>query len=260
MIDLEQHGPALWARLNRPRAANAIDPATIVGLTHALNHAERQADVRVLVIAAKGKFFCTGADLSHVRNASSEATLGDDIHTFLADVSELLNRLEHSPVPVIAAVQGPAVAGGLELALACDLVFAGPAAAFGDGHANYGLLPGGGGSVRLPKRVGLATARYLMFSGRTLPASELAHTDLVTHLVSDGSLDAEVQALAEEIATKSPLGLARMKSLVTDGLQLPAADAIQHELAVVAEHAKSADFAEGLRAFAEKRTPEFTGR
>jgi enoyl-CoA hydratase/carnithine racemase len=257
---LEQHGPALWARLNRPQAGNAIDPATIADLLGALERAERQADVRVLVIAASGKFFCTGADLSHVRTASSEATRGDAIQSFLADVSQLLDRFEHSAVPVVAAVQGPAVAGGLELALACDLVFAGHAAAFGDGHANYGLLPGGGGSVRLPMRVGPATARYLMFTGRTLPAAELVHTDLITRLVSDTDLDAEVQALAEEIATKSPLGVARMKSLVADGQELSAAEAIRHELAVVADHATSADFAEGLKAFAEKRVPEFTGR
>ncbi len=254
MITLEQHGPALWARLDRPEAANALDPATVADLLRAVERAEERADVRVLVVAAAGRFFCAGADLAHVHGA------GGGLQGFLEDVGRLLQRLERSPVPVVAAVQGPAIAGGLELVLACDLVVAGQSATFGDGHANFGLLPGGGGSVRLPARVGPATARHLMFTGRALPAAELAHTDLVTRLVADDALEAEVQALAEEIATKSPLGMARMKALVSDGQGLTAAQALRHELDVVAEHATSDDFAEGLAAFAEKRVPEFTGR
>lgn len=260
MIAVEQRGPALWARLDRPAAANALDPATVTGLLRAVDRAEELADVRVLVIAATGRFFCAGADLTHVRGDSDTPPTAEGLQSFLEHVSRLLERLERSPIPIVAAVQGPAVAGGLELVLACDIVVASHAAAFGDGHANFGLLPGGGGSVRLPARVGPATARYLMFTGRTLPAAELAHTDLVTRLVADDELEAEVQALAEEVAAKSALGLERMKALVADGQRLPAAEAIRHELDVVAEHATSADFAEGLAAFAQKRVPEFTGR
>ena len=113
---------------------------------------------------------------------------------------------------VIAAVHGLAVAGGLELVLCCDLVVASRSASFGDAHANYGLLPAGGGSIRLPRRVGPARAKHLMFTGVTVPAEDLAGTDLITALVGDGQLISEVDSLVAAIAGKSPLGIAAMKA------------------------------------------------
>ncbi|WP_354697769.1 Crotonyl-CoA hydratase [Paraconexibacter sp. AEG42_29] len=251
-VAVTRQGPSLWATLDRPQALNAITPDTVRGLHAALDAAEGDDGIRVLVIAASGTAFCAGADLTQVGNGG--------LSSFLADVGALLTRIEASPVPVIAAVHGLAIAGGLEIALACDFVIAARSAAFGDGHANYGLLPGGGGSVRLPLRVGPGTARRMMYTAAVIPAAELAHTDLVSELVDDEDLDSRVHALVAEIAAKSPLGIARMKRLVADGLRLPAAEALNAELAAVAEHATSADFAEGLAAFGAKRVPQFTGR
>jgi enoyl-CoA hydratase len=264
-VQVSRRGAALWATLNRPRSLNGITLDIVTALHDALNRAEHDPDVRAVVIAATGRVFCAGADLTHVDetrrdpvpHSASEAT---GLPGFLDAVGGLLTRIEAFDKPVIAAVQGLAVAGGLELVLACDIVIAARSAAFGDAHANYGLLPGGGASVRLPRRVGPSTARRLMFTGITVPAAELASTDLVNELVDDTDLASAVDRLVDSIAGKSPLGIARMKQLLRAGMALPAEQAMRRELDAVAEHTHSADFGEGLAAFAEKRPPRFTGR
>jgi len=256
---------ALWATLDRPLALNAITSDTVTGLHAALDEAERDPQVRAVVIAAAGRVFCAGADLTRISDARQDSTpdaasLADGLPGFLAAVGELLTRIETFGKPVIAAVQGLAVAGGLELVLVCDIVVAARSAAFGDAHANYGLLPGGGASVRLPGRVGSGMARQMMFTGVTVPAAELVHTDLVNELVDDAELATAVDRLVDSIAAKSPLGIARMKQLLCAGAALPTEAALRLELDAVAEHTHSADFAEGLAAFADKRAPRFAGR
>ena len=161
--------------------------------------------------------------------------------------------------PVIAAVNGTCCGGGLELALMCDFIVAAETAKIGDAHANFGALPGGGATVRLPRVVGLNQARFLMFSGELFPAAQLVASGLVTRAVPAEALEAEVQALAEKIAAKSPIGLARMKMLLQDGLDMPADLAAKNEKLVAAEHMRSWDAGEGGKAFVEKRKPEFRG-
>jgi enoyl-CoA hydratase len=163
------------------------------------------------------------------------------------------------PKPVIAAVNGVCCGGGLELAMMCDFIVAAASARIGDAHANFGALPGGGATVRLPRIVGVNWARYLMYTGDLYPAAEMAAIGLVNRVVEDSQLESEVQALAEKIASKSPLGLRRMKMLINDGLDMPADLAMKMEKLVSAEHMRSNDAAEGGRAFKEKRKPEFRG-
>lgn len=249
----ELRGAGLWATLNRPHALNALNAGIVAGLGEALDYAEATPEVRALVITGAEPAFCAGADLKFLRDAGSGLT------EFLRSLGDLCHRLESSPLPVIAAVNGVAVAGGLELVLCCDLVYATRSSRFGDGHANYGLLPGGGGSVRLPRRIGATRAKHLLFTGELVAAEVLAASGLINKVVPDGELVAEVQLLVDSLAVKSPLGLRRMKQLVNDGLEQPASTGLRLELLAGEVHRSSHDMQEGMAAFVEKREPRFSG-
>lgn len=249
---------AMWITLNRPDAMNSLTPQVLVGIARALDQAQAEDGVRAVVLTGSGRAFCAGADLKYV-----QAQVGDDeggTQRFLGEVLALMNRLERFPMPVIAAVNGLALAGGLELVLCCDLVIAGRSAKLGDAHANYGLLPGGGGSVRLPRKIGPTRAKYLLYTGEFLPAEELVAAGLVNQVVDDAELLAATTKLVATIARKSPAGLRRMKALVDDGLDQPIESALRLELLASEVHAHSSDMKEGLAAFNEKRAPVFTGR
>ena len=253
----EIRGNAMWITLNRPDALNAITPAVISGINAALDKAP-QAGARAVVLTGTGRAFCAGADLKFIRGES-----GDDeaaLSRFLDTILLVMNRLETFPMPVIAALNGLTLAGGLELMLCCDLVVAARSAKLGDAHANYGLLPGGGSSVRLPRKIGPTRAKYLLYTGEFVPAEQLVAAGLVNEVVDDDALIAATEALVAKLANKSPLVLRRMKALVDDGLEQPAAIALRQELLASEVHAYSHDMKEGLAAFEEKRKPSFTGK
>ena len=257
---LDDKGPSVWLTLNRPRALNSISPQMIDDLNAALDTLEGRATLSALVMTGAGRAFCAGANLKAARSRMQGQDAAADNTQFLDDLRRILLRIEQFPAPVIAAVNGLALAGGLELVLACDLVVAAEGATFGDAHANYGLVPGGGSSVRLPRRIGPTRAKYLLYTGEFLPAATLDAWGLVNRVVPDDDLHAGVTALADSLAAKSPLGLRRMKRMVDDGLEQSSAAALRYELALNAQHAASHDRAEGLAAFAEKREPLFEGR
>lgn len=254
----EARAGAMWITLNRPAAMNSITPEIVEGIAGALDRAEVDGTVGAVVLTGTGRAFCAGADLKYVR----ETTAGDDAATaaFLQTVLGIMNRLEKFPKPVIAAVNGLALAGGLELVLCCDLVLAARSAKIGDAHANFGLLPGGGSSVRLPRKIGPTRAKYLLYTGEFVPAGDLVEAGLVNEVVDDAELGAAVARLVARLATKSPLVLRRMKALVDDGLEQPQETALRLELLASEVHAHSHDMREGLAAFEEKRTPRFLGR
>ena len=246
---------AMWIRLNRPEAMNSLTQEVLLGIDQALNEAQERADVITVVLTGTGRAFCAGADLKYVKTQAGES----GTHGFLDSVLATMNRINRFPKPVIAALNGITLAGGLELVLCCDLVLAARSTKIGDAHANFGLLPGGGGSVRLPRAIGPARAKYLLFTGDFVAASELVAAGLVNQVVDDEQLESATQAVADKIATKSPLGLRRMKALVDDGLQQSIDTALRLELLACEVHAHSADLHEGLAAFSEKRAPRFTG-
>jgi enoyl-CoA hydratase len=258
-VTIERRGTALWLLLSRPSAFNAITPRSIDELDAALGQVEKDRSIRSLVITGSGKAFCAGADLKAVLAASSGLNEATATSCFLRQVGAAFNRLETLPVPTIAAVNGMTLAGGLELMLCCDMAIASAEAKLGDGHANFGQIPGGGGTLRLPRRIGDSRAKQLMFTGVAISAAQAYEWGLVDEVASD-ALDARIQVLTEQIASKSSLVLERMKKLVGDAARLSAADALEAELQMSDAHMASHDRNEGLAAFAEKRGPMYLGR
>src|SRR5712692_3525934 len=224
------------AVLNRPEQMNAISPDLLEDLDRVCAAVEGDATIRVLTLAASGRAFCAGADLKAVKELSPDRVKWNG---FMRRWHGVFDRIEALPVPVIAGVHGLALAGGLELLLVADLVVADEAARIGDQHANFGLVAGGGGSQRLPRLIGARRAKELMLLGGWLSAAEAMSWGLVNRVAPAGTLEAAVQEMAASLAAKSAAGGRTVK---------------RH---VVAEHMRSADAVEGLRAFAEKRKPVF---
>lgn len=253
----EMRNDAMWITLNRPDALNSITPGIVDGINAALDRATSEG-AHAIVLTGSGRAFCAGADLKFIRGESKEDTAA--LGSFLTTILALMERLETFPAPVIAALNGLTLAGGLELMLCCDLVIAARSAKLGDAHANFGLLPGGGSSVRLPRKIGPTRAKYLLFTGEFLPAETFVSAGLVNEVVDDDALQAAVERLVSKLASKSPLVLRRMKALVDDGLEQPVGVALRQELLASEVHTYSHDMNEGLAAFEAKRKPKFTGR
>jgi enoyl-CoA hydratase/carnithine racemase len=253
-LAVELDGEVGRITLNRPAARNALDGTTVTELEAALD--ELGTTARAVVVAGAGDNFCAGADLRHV------AGLRDDpagMRAFIAQINRAFDAAEACPVPVIAAVQGYALAGGFELMQACDLVLVADTAVIGDQHANFGLLPGAGGSQRLPRLVGRQRALGLLLTGDRLTPAQAVDWGLALRVVPAARLGAEATALAQRLASLSRPGLARIKELVGRGLGLPLRDAIALETEVFMEHMGHADVSEGLAAFMERRRPDFAG-
>src|SRR5712691_2132129 len=180
-------------RLNRPEALNAISPALLEDLDTVCAAIEGDPSVRAVSLTAAGRAFCAGADLKAVRELSPDP---EKWARFMRLWHRVFNRIEALPVPVVAGVQGLALAGGLELTLVTDLVVADEAARLGDQHANFGLVAGGGGSQRLPRLIGARRAKELMLLGGWLSAAEAMRWGLVNRVAPSGTLEAAVQEMA----------------------------------------------------------------
>ena len=241
--------------LARPEKFNCLSMRTWELIDDARRRFEREPTVRTIIIRAQGKNFCTGADLDEVRAMGPDL---DKVHTFVERGHRALLALETSPLPVVVAVQGLCLAGGLELMLGADVAFAARTARLGDQHAQYGLLPGWGGSQRLARAVGLRRALDIMFTARWLDAEEARQIGLVTHVVDDAALWTAALDYAVKLTERSPRGLAEMKRLVRSGLDLETAQAMRLEMDAAARHLVGRDTAEGLAAFAARRKPDFS--
>ena len=259
-IDVVDHGRHVSITLNRPEALNSISAEMIDELTQVLETYRARESLTALSITGAGRAFCAGVDLKSAKDRISAEDGVDANYQFLDRLRILLLDIETFPAPVIAVVNGLALAGGLELVLACDLVIAAKTAKLGDAHANYGLVPGGGSSARLPRKIGPNRAKQMIYSGDFLTADHLLDWGLVNWVAPDAQLDAELQKQLDQLAGKSPIGLRRMKRMVDEGLAQPLEVALVSELQLNAEHSKSEDRMEGLAAFNEKRKPNFTGR
>jgi enoyl-CoA hydratase len=207
--------------LNRPDKLNALTPAVFVALRGHIDDLTKDHNVRCVVLTGAGRSFCAGHDLT----AISENERAPSRHY----ESETVDALEALPKPVVAKIKGHCFTGGLELALACDLLVAAESAQLGDTHGQWGLVPVWGMSVRLPERVGRSRAKELMFTSRRVPGSVARQIGLVDHAVGDDDLDAFVDGLAREIAANSP-GTNRIdKQLLIAQAEMTRGDALVHE-------------------------------
>ncbi|MEH6789345.1 enoyl-CoA hydratase/isomerase family protein [Parasphingorhabdus sp.] len=258
-IKFETRDAIACITLNRPKAMNALSGAMVDELSSAVSVVAEDDGLRVLIITGAGRAFCCGADLKGVL-AEAQAGNAKGFLSFLGTIQEIFHQLRELPKPTIAALNGFTLAGGLEMAIACDIVLAARSARLGDSHSNFGVLPGGGGGTIMPRLIGEKKANLLLFSGENWPAEEFENLGFVSAVHDDESLMDEAMKLADNLAQKSPLVLHRMKQMVADGRQLNPRDALTLETRLLAEHSKSADFLEGLSAFSEKRAPEYTGK
>jgi len=254
-IILEAADRVATIRLNRPDALNALNMELLAEFSHAIAAVGQDESVKALVIRGEGRAFCAGADLLFFDTVFDEISL-------LPPYVELLNhcffQLEALPIPTIAVVHGFALAGGLELTLACDMTLAAEEARLGDQHANFGLMPGGGSTQRLPRRVGIQRAMELLTTGRWLSGSEAVEWGLALRAAPQEQLDAELESILGQLRGKSRTGLGWIKSITRQGQDLPLRAGVDREgMAFVQYFATSPHPQEGIQAFKEKRQPDF---
>ena len=241
--------------INRPRAMNALNVETLKSLRDAVDEVARRTEARaVIVTGAGGKAFVAGADIAGM--ATMTADQGQD---FAELGDEVFGALEALPVPVIAAVNGFALGGGCELALACDFIYASTKAKFGQPEAKLGVVPGFGGTQRLPRRVGVGLARELTYTGRMIDAEEALRIGLVNRLCAPEELLPQAKDTALEIAKNGPLAVANAKSLIAAGEHLALTEAIALEARAFGALFASSDQKEGMDAFLNKRAAAFKG-
>ena len=242
--------------LNRPRSLNALNRKLIEELDQALSALEGDAEVGVVIITGQEKFFAVGADISEISGLDTPLAA----QAFVTRINQVLNRLEALPKPVIAAVSGLALGGGCELALCCDLRIAAEGARFGQPEIKIGVIPGGGGTQRLPRLVGLGRAKELLFLGNPIDADEAFRIGLVNRVVPVGSLLDEAKKIAQELLKLPPLALRMTKWVVNEGINTDLRTGLGLEARCFEFLFSTADQKEGMKAFLEKRRPEFRGK
>jgi len=253
-IAVERQGAAFKLTLARPEKLNPIDWATIKELRRAIAEIET-SDCLAVILTGSGRSFSAGGDLDgYIALYRDPARF----RQFLDDFFAMLDEIERSAKIYIAAVNGVCVAGGLELLLACDLSVAADTAKIGDGHLNFGQLPGAGGSQRLPHAIGLLRAKHLILTGKLLTAAEAERIGLVGEVVPAAELDAAAMSYVTAMAEKSQVGLRGAKHLTNLTLTLPMQQGLKAEMDYVHHYATTeSDATEGLIAFRDKRKPAF---
>jgi enoyl-CoA hydratase len=249
-------GPVATVTVNRPQALNALDAATLAALVDTFAALAGEPGLRCVIVTGAGdKAFVAGADVKAMATMTpaEAATLAGLAHRLGALIDELA-------APVIAAVNGFALGGGCELALACDFIYASRAAKLGQPEVGLGVIPGLGGTQRLPRRVGLARARELLYTGAVLDADEALRIGLVNAVLEPAELMPRVRAVAEAIASRAPLAVAAAKRATRLGADVPLGAALVVERDLFSGLFATDDQKEGMRAFIEKRPAKWRGR
>ena len=249
---VERHPGYRMITLNRPDRLNALTAEMADALIAALDEAEADDGCRAVLLTGAGRGFCAGQDLTAV----GDGDLGD----LLEHYNAMIRKLRALPLPVVCAVNGVAAGAGANLALACDIVLAAQSASFVQAFARIGLVPDCGGTWFLPRLVGVARARALAMLAEPLPADKAAEWGLIWQAVADERLIEEAHRLTARLARQATQGLALMKRALDAGETNDLDTQLDLERDLQAEAGRTPDYAEGVRAFLEKRPPAFTGR
>ena len=253
-IILEKKGGVAKITLNRPQVLNALDTIALKELEAAVGDIKDDPTIRVVVITATGRAFCTGADMM------GGGTADWSLANFLRLWNTVFNAIENLSMPVVAAINGMALGGGLELVMVCDLAIAAEDARLSDQHANYGLVPGGGASQRLPRRIGITKAKELLYTGDRISPAEAERIGLINKAVPADKLEEATNELVTKLLGRSPMALKAVKRLVNRGMDSSLDAGLEMEMLAATAHGNTEDIAEGLKAFIEKRPPEFPGK
>lgn len=239
--------------LNRPEAANAMSISLLQALSEILQMVSQRQDIYVVILTASGdKAFCAGADLKERKGMTEQ-----EVKRAVRLIGATVNQVEQLPQPVIAAINGVAFGGGLELALACDIRVASEQAKMGLTETSLAIIPGAGGTQRLPRLIGIAKAKEYIYTARRLTAQQALQAGIVTHLFSDVYQGA--QQIAKEIAKQGPLALQQAKKAMNTGSEVDLQTGLAVEALAYDALIPTRDRLEGLQAFAEKRTPHYKG-
>jgi enoyl-CoA hydratase len=254
-IIFQKHGKVAVIKFNRPKALNAINPQVLAEVHKALDEVEKDLSIKVLVLTGEGeKAFVAGADISYMVNLSP---LG--ARKWSQEGHDLGFRVENFPIPVIACVNGYALGGGTEMAMACDFIYASETARFGQPEINLGLIPGFGGTQRLCRLVGKAMAKELCMTGGMITAQEARAIGLVNKIFPADKLWEETMKTAELIASKGKVSLRAVKECIDRGYDTDLRRGCQMESDAFGFCLTSPDAKEGMSAFLEKRKPDFKG-
>lgn len=250
-----------WVTINREERSNSIHPPAHLEWSKICDRIEADDDIWMAVFTGAGdRAFCAGRDLKSMSEAQQQGPEAvQAMNDTMADVTRFIDRHDF-PKPVIARVNGAAVGGGFEVALACDLVVASTTATFALTEVLRGLYAGGGGVHRLPRQMPMKLAMEYLMTGKRMTADEALHWGLINRVAEPAVLDAEVNALIDELMAAAPLSLRATKQAAMRGLDRPLADALYDEYPAVTALFSSEDVKEGPLAFAEKRPPNWQGR
>jgi len=245
--------------INRPDQLNAVTRKVLEEMEHALKEFKKDPDVRVVILTGAGdKAFSAGADLKGgIFTPETDSVQGAKLARLGQEFTEMIERYEK---PVIAAVNGLALGGGWEIALACDVVVASENAQFAQPEINIGLIPGWGGTQRLPRLIGRNRAKELIFTGDRLTAREAERIGIVSKVVPPDQLQEAALELARKLASKSPIMLRLVKQAVNRGIEMDLKSGLAEEVKAFRVCFTTQDFKEGLTAFTEKRQPKFVGK
>ena len=240
-----------FIKINRPEALNALNSFFFKEANLVLDSLERTPEIKALIITGEGKAFAAGADIAEMADMTPE--MGSN---FSSTGQALFDRIEQFPIPVIAAVNGFALGGGCELAMACDFRYSSDKAKFGQPEVNLGMIPGYAGTQRLPRLVGIGNALHLLFTASVIDAEEALRIGLVQKIVQHDWLIDETFALAKLIASKGPAAIRKIKQVTRQGMNMNFSDACKLETREFGSLFKN-EGEEGMKAFLEKRQPNW---